>query len=65
VILGKLPKAKEGSSYWIFTKDPSNEARKDILDRAIGKPVEEQNVNLTVNTPLADKIKNARKRIGS
>jgi len=59
------PDAKEGSSYWIFTKDPSNEARRDILDRAIGKPIEEQNVNLTVNTPLADKIKNARKRIGN
>jgi hypothetical protein len=57
--------AAEGSTYWIHTKDPDVAAAKDILDRAIGKPIEEQNVNLTVNTPLADKIKNARKRIGS
>jgi len=58
------PNAEAGSTYWIHVKDPDVAAAKDILDRAIGKPVEEQNVNLTVNTPLADRIKSVRKRLG-
>ena len=35
------PGAEAGSTYWIHVKDPDVAAAKDILDRAIGKPVEE------------------------
>ena len=58
------PDAKEGSSYWIYTKDPQTPAAIDLLNRATGKPVEEQNVTLTVNQPLADRIQRVRKRLG-
>ena len=33
--------AEEGKTYWIHTKDPDVQAAADILNRAIGKPVEE------------------------
>jgi len=39
------PGAAEGSTYWIHTKDPDVAAAKDILDRSIGKPIEEVNVD--------------------
>lgn len=32
--------AEEGSSYWIWTKDPSTAAFTDLMNRAIDKPVE-------------------------
>jgi hypothetical protein len=35
------PGAAEGSTYWIYVKDPSVQAMADLLNRAIGKPVEE------------------------
>lgn len=33
--------AEEGKTYWIHTKDPDVPAATDILNRAIGKPVED------------------------
>jgi len=39
------PQAEQGSTYMIHTKDPDVAAAKDILDRAIGKPVEELQVD--------------------
>lgn len=35
------PNAKEGSTYWIHTLAPNIPALVTLLDRAIGKPVEE------------------------
>lgn len=35
------PDAKEGSSFWIYVKDPQTPAMSDLLNRAIGKPIEE------------------------
>jgi len=32
--------AEEGSSYWIWTKDPSTAAWTDLANRAIDKPIE-------------------------
>ena len=40
------PGAEAGSTYWIHVKDPDVAAAKDILDRAIGKPVEEINADV-------------------
>lgn len=34
----------EGEQFWIFTKDPSVSAFTDLMNRAIGKPVEAQEV---------------------
>lgn len=34
--------AEEGSSYWIWTKDPSTAAFTDLMNRAIDKPIEQQ-----------------------
>lgn len=40
--------AKEGSSYYIWTKDPSVQAFTDLMNRALDKPKEqEQDVNVT------------------
>lgn len=35
------PGAAEGSTYWIYTKDPSIQAFTDLMNRALGKPTEE------------------------
>jgi len=39
------PDAKEGSSFWIYVKDPQTPAAVTLLDRAIGKPIEELQVD--------------------
>lgn len=36
--------AEEGSSYWIWTKDPSTAAFTDLMNRAIDKPIEPMEV---------------------
>ena len=56
--------AEEGKTYWIHTKDPDVQAAADLLNRAIGKAVEEQNVTLTVNEPLAQRLKRTKERLG-
>ena len=35
------PGAEEGKTFWIHTKDPDVQAAADLLNRSIGKPVEE------------------------
>jgi hypothetical protein len=35
------PNASEGSTYWIFSKDPNVQAFTDLLNRAIDKPAEQ------------------------
>ena len=57
------PGAAEGKTFWIHTKDPDIPAAVTLLDRAIGKPVEEQNVNLTVNAPLAERIAQVKEKV--
>ena len=49
------PGAAEGSTYWIFSKDPSTPAFTDLMNRAIDKPKEQpQEVTLGVSeTTLA------------
>ena len=40
------PGAKEGSTFWIYVKDPQTPAAIDLLNRATGKPVEEINADV-------------------
>lgn len=42
-----LANGREGSDYWIFTKDPSVQAFADLLNRALDKPAE--HVEMTVS----------------
>lgn len=42
------PGAEQGKTFWIHTKDPDVAAATDILNRAIGKPVEEVQVDADV-----------------
>jgi hypothetical protein len=39
-----LQTGTEGEHFWIFTKDPSVSAFTDLMNRALGKPVEAQEV---------------------
>ena len=55
--------AKEGKTFWIHTKDPDVQAAADLLNRAIGKPVEEIQMEVTTNEPLAARMKQARDRV--
>jgi hypothetical protein len=38
------PNASEGSTYWIFSKDPNVQAFTDLLNRALDKPTEQMHV---------------------
>lgn len=42
------PDAIDGSTYWIYTKDPSTQAYTDLMNRALDKP-KEQEVELHVS----------------
>lgn len=44
--------ASEGSTYWIFTKDPSTQAFSDLMNRALGKPAEEITLKGDANAPI-------------
>lgn len=39
-IQAALNMGQEGSYYWIFTKDPSAQAFKDLMDRTLDRPKE-------------------------
>lgn len=39
--------AEEGSSYYIYTKDPNVQAFTDLLNRTIGKPVDDVQIEHT------------------
>ena len=56
------PDAKEGSSFWIYVKDPQTPAAADLLNRAIGKPVEEVQVEHSGEVGLIDRLRRARER---
>ena len=55
--------AEEGKTFWIHTKDPDVQAAADLLNRAIGKPIEEIQMEVTTNEPLAARMKQARDRV--
>ena len=56
--------AEEGSTYYIHTKDPSVQAYTDLMNRALDKPKEqEQVINLTGSLALVDRLQAARKRV--
>lgn len=57
--------AEEGKTYWIHTKDPDVPAAVDILNRAIGKPVEEIQADVTVTNKLDSLIRGRFERAGS
>mgnify|MGYP001309500473 CR=1 FL=1 len=42
------PGAEEGKTFWVHTKDPDVAAASDILNRAIGKPIEEVDIQARV-----------------
>lgn len=55
--------AEEGKTFWIHSKDPDVQAAADLLNRAIGKPIEEIAMQVTVNEPLSARMKAARERV--
>lgn len=59
------PGAKEGSTYWIHTKDPNIPALITLLDRAVGKPVEEQRIEVSGTVGLVDTLRKRKANIGS
>jgi len=52
----------DGEAIWIYTKDPSVEAFKTLMDRALDKP-KEQALELNVTLSLEERIKAADARI--
>lgn len=53
---------KTGNAFWIYTKDPNDQASKDLLDRAIDKPKEQpHDLNLTGTLTLEDLVVGAVK----
>lgn len=44
--------AEEGSTYWIFTKDPSVQAFTDLLNRALDKPMEQIQLSGDADKPI-------------
>ncbi len=55
--------AEEGSSYYIWTKDPSVQAFTDLMNRALDKPKEqEQEIKLSGDEPLIAALLKGRKR---
>ena len=54
--------AEEGSSYYIWTKDPSVQAFTDLMNRALDKPKEQaQDVNVSI-TDVGQRLDQARVR---
>lgn len=59
-----LAEGTEDESYWIFSKDPSPQSLKELLDRALDKAKEqEQILKVSGELTLLDRIAIARKRI--
>lgn len=55
--------AEEGSTYWIYTKDPSVQAFTDLLNRLIDKPKEqEQEIKLTGDVDMIAALYAGRQR---
>lgn len=56
------PGAAEGSTYWIYTKDPQTPAFTTLMDRAMGKPTEEMRVEHSGEVDLIERVRKARER---
>jgi hypothetical protein len=55
--------AQEGSTYYIWTKDPSVQAFTDLMNRALDKPKEQpQDLNVTMKSDLPARLARARDR---
>lgn len=48
----------------VWEKDPNVTAFADVLNRALGKPTESLEVEMTVNNALDERLKTARGRVG-
>lgn len=56
--------AEEGSTYYIWAKDPSVQAYTDLMNRALDKPKEqEQVINLKGSVEIVERLQAARKRL--
>jgi hypothetical protein len=58
--------AAEGSSYYIWTKDPSVQAFTDLMNRALDKPKEQEQeikVDVTEHNIIEVRLTEARKRL--
>lgn len=61
-----LTEGIEGEAYWLFSKDPSPQSFKELLDRALDKAKEqEQTIKVSGELTLLDRIAKARARITS
>ena len=57
------PKAKHGSTYLIYTKDPNSQAAREMLDRAIDKPKEQlQELKIDAGEELIQALHAGRQR---
>lgn len=59
------PDAEKDRTYWIHTKDPDVPAATDLLNRAIGKPVEEVQVEHSGTVGLVQTLQNRMAKLGS
>lgn len=58
-----LAEGTEGQHYWIFTKDPSVQAATELLNRALDKPSESVEMNVTGSLDIVSKLQAARARL--
>lgn len=59
-----LTEGKEGEHYFIFAKDPSAVAFKELLDRALDKPKEQaQEIHVSGEIELSSRLVSARQRV--
>lgn len=55
--------AAEGSTYFIWTKDPSVQAFTDLMNRCLDKPREQMDVVVTGELELVQRLASARARV--
>lgn len=59
-----MREGRKGKTYWIFAKDPSVEAMKHLLDRALDKAKEQEiDVNVRGEAELVARLAAARARV--
>lgn len=56
------PNAAEGSTYYIYAKDPSIQAFTDLANRTIDKPTETMDVHVTGDEARLQRLQEGRKR---
>ena len=56
------PKAREGSTYFIYTKDPNSQAAREMLDRAIDRPKEQHDITVNATDEMVAILQQARDR---